>query len=86
LPGGAGWVATDAIDDLALAGDEPSVAPSPRWRYHHLVADADTDLTEKELERLSATGWEVVTFAIVARQGLLDGADSVYLLRTAVPD
>jgi hypothetical protein len=85
-PGGTGWVATDATDDSALADDEVAGAPVPRWRYHHLVADADTDRTEKELERLSATGWVVASFAIVPRRGALDHAEFVYLLRKPVPD
>jgi hypothetical protein len=84
-PGGTGWLATDA-DDAPVAADAAVVAAVPRWRYHHLVADADTDRTEKELERLSATGWEVVTFAIVPRHGTLAAADFVYLLRKPLPD
>jgi hypothetical protein len=89
-PGGAGWLVTDAADDAAdetvRLAETAAAAPPPRWRYHHLVADADTDRTEKELERLSATGWDVVTFAIVPRRGVLDHADFVYLLRQPVPD
>ena len=85
-PGGAGWVATDTEDEAGLADDEAAGAPAPRWRYHHLVADADTDRTEKELERLSATGWVVASFAIVPRRGALDHAEFVYLLRKPVPD
>ena len=86
-PGGAGWLATDAAaDDAGLVDEEPAATPSPRWRYHHLVADADTDRTEKELERLSTTGWAVVNFAIVPKRGVLDLADFVYLLRKPVPN
>jgi hypothetical protein len=81
-PGGVGWRATDAAADPALPDD----APAPRWRYHHLVADADTDRTEQELERLSATGWEVVTFAIVPQHGAIDPAAFIYLLRKPVAD
>jgi hypothetical protein len=86
-PGGAGWEATDAAaDEAGLVDEEPAATPSPRWRYHHLVADADTDRTEKELERLSATGWVVASFAIVPRRGGLDHTDFVYLLRKPVAD
>ncbi len=85
-PGGAGWEATDTEDEAGLVDAAPVSPPAPRWRYHHLVADADTDRTEKELERLSASGWDVVTFAIVPRRGALDHADFVYLLRQPVPD
>jgi hypothetical protein len=81
-PGGAGWLATDAADDPALTDD----AVVSRWQYHHLVADADTDRTEKELERLSTAGWDVVAFTIVARHGTLAAADFVYLLRKPLPD
>src|SRR5688500_18303445 len=35
------------------APEEPPGLASP-WRYHHLVAGADTDWNEKELERLAA--------------------------------
>ena len=75
-------MATDAAADPTLAEDEPA----PRWQYHHVIADADTDRTEKELERLSATGWDVASFAIVPRRGALDHAEFVYLLRKPVPD
>jgi hypothetical protein len=91
-PGGAGWLATDAAEGAAAAeaavptDDAPPAAPRPRWRYQHLVAGADTDRTEKELERLSATGWEVVTLAIVPGRLERDSAEFVYLLRTPVPD
>jgi hypothetical protein len=89
-PGGAGWLVTDAADDAAdetvRLAEAAAAAPPPRWRYHHLVADADTDRTEKELERLSTAGWDVVNFAIVPRRGVLDHADFVYLLRKPVPD
>ena len=85
-PGGAGWEATDTVDEAALVDTAPTGTPAPRWRYHHLVADADTDRTEKELERLSAAGWAVVSFAIVPRRGVLDHADFVYLLRKPVPN
>jgi hypothetical protein len=85
-PGGAGWVATDVAADEAGLVDEEPAATRPRWRYHHLVADADTDRTEKELERLSATGWAVVSFAIVPRRGALDSAAFIYLLRKPVTD
>jgi hypothetical protein len=86
-PGGAGWLASDdEADETFTLTEEPAGTPAPRWRYHHLIADADTDRTEKELERLSATGWAVVSFAIVPRRGVLDHADFVYLLRKPVPD
>ncbi len=85
-PGGAGWEAMETEDEAVLVDAAPAETPAPRWRYHHLVADADTDRTEKELERLSATGWEVASFAIVPRRGALDHADFVYLLRKPVPD
>ena len=84
-PGGAGWEATDADDD-PIEDEAVTAAVGPRWRYHHLVTDADTDRTEKELERLSAAGWAVVSFAIVPKRGVLDHADFVYLLRKPVPD
>jgi hypothetical protein len=35
---------------------------------------------------LSATGWAVVSFAIVPRRGALDSAAFIYLLRKPVTD
>lgn len=82
LPGAAGGDDPDALEAAVPVAD----APLPQWRYHHLIADADTDRTEKELERLSATGWEVVTLAIMPAPVQHESADFVYLLRPPARD
>jgi len=94
LPGGAGWGDPDdpapdedeLVQDVPTRDDPARPAVAPRWRYRHVIAGADTDRTEKELERLGATGWEVVTMAIVAGRLEHDSADFVYLLRQPVDD
>jgi len=55
------------------------VATQPSYRHHHLRMRGDMGAVERELDRLSAEGWEVAHVAVVVSS--TDEHEYVYLLR-----
>ena len=55
------------------------MATQPSYRHRHLRMRGDIDAIERELDRLSADGWEVAHFAVVVSS--TDEYEYVYLLR-----